>query len=335
MSATAQTPISNRGLPAQILCTPPYYRPLMLDGVTASIDNARLKFTYSKTVYNFTDNTRINSIDNLLCTLDSSALYMEGLFDIQHSASNFKIGNYAHTFTFKIAEGQSFAVMIGRYDYSGTNQIAAEAIMDFNPNKIPTRAWHRIAGILAANAIGASVQRFDLALDFMIPRDQLQLVQRPGSNYHLLSDEKYAKTEYTGERSHHAAVKLYDKGAELELPLPLTRLEITIEARKFKSLQKLFPDIIDLAPLDISLALDDLPFEVQAVILHPALYERMKKKVSRNTWSKYKQLLKQYRTEGGSFFFTLPEDQIAKIEAFTRTYIAELPTAHLRPEVIT
>ncbi|MBQ7330259.1 MAG: hypothetical protein IJW94_00455 [Oscillospiraceae bacterium] len=335
MSATNQTPISNRGLPAQFLCTPPYYNPLHLAGVTASIDNARVKFTYSKSMFDFNTSSRINVIDTLLRALDTTSLYMEGLFDIQHSESNFRIGNYAHTFTYKITEGQSFAVMVGRFNFSGVNQIAAEAIMDFNPNKIPSRAWHRIAGILAANAIATSVQRFDLALDFMIPRDQLRLVHRPGSNYHLLSDDKYTKTEYTGERSHHAAVKLYDKGAELHLPLPLTRLEITIEARRFKSLRQLLPDIIDLAPLDIALALDDLPFEVQAVILHPDLYERMKKTVSRNTWGKYKRLLEQYQTEGGSFYFALPEDQIVRIEDYTRTYIAALPRAHLSPEVIT
>ena len=335
MSETTQTPISNRGLPAQFLCTPLYYHPLHLAGVTASIDNARVKFTYSKSMYDFNDNTRINTIDNLLCTLDSSALYMEGLFDIQHSASNFRIGNYAHTFTFKITEGQSFAVMVGRYDHSGVNQIAAEAVMDFNPNKIPTRAWHRISGILAANAIGASVQRFDLAFDFPILRSTLQLVQRPGSMYHLLSDEDYTQTEYTGLRSHHAAVKLYDKAAELQLPTPCTRLEITIERSKFKTLQQLMPDIISLAPLELSLAFDDLPPIVQAIIIHPDLYDRMRRSVSRNTWAKYKNILEGYKPSDSGFFFTLPDDQIMQIERYVRTYIAELPTAHAQPEVIT
>lgn len=330
-----RTPISNRGLPAQFLCTPPYYRPLMLNGVTASIDNARVKFTYSKSMFDFNTSSRINVIDTLLRALDATSLYMEGLFDIQHSESNFRIGNYAHTFTYKITEGQSFAVMVGRFNYSGVNQIAAEAIMDFNPNKIPSRSWHRIAGILAANAIATSVQRFDLALDFMIPRDQLWLVQRPGSNYHLLSDDKYTKTEYTGERSHHGAVKLYDKGAELQLPTPCTRLEITIERSRFKTLQQLMPDIISLAPLELSLAFDDLPPIVQAVIIHPDLYERMRQSVSRNTWAKYKSLLEAYKPGDGGFFFTLPDDQILQIERYVRTYIAELPTAHARPEVIT
>ena len=130
------------------------------------------------------------------------------------------------------------------------------------------------------------------------------------------------------------SVKLYDKGAELQLPTPCTRLEITIERSKFKTLQQLMPDIISLAPLELSLAFDDLPPIVQAIIIHPDLYERMHRKYSRNAWSKYKTLLEGYKPGDSGFFFTLPEDQIVQIERYVRTYIAELPTAHAQPEVI-
>lgn len=335
MSATTQTPISNRGLPAQFLCTPPYYHPLHLAGVTASIDNVRMKFVYSKSAYDFTANERIDSIEALCEELTSISLYMEGVLDPMHTSSNFRVGNYAHTITYKLADGKSFAVLIGRYDYKESkNQIAAEAVIDFNPNKVPAKAWQRITGILATRAISAHVVRFDLAFDFPIQRSTLQLVQRPGSQYHLLSDEDYTQTEYTGKRSHHAAVKLYDKGAELQLPTPCTRLEITIERSRFKTLRQLMPDIISLAPLELSLAFDDLPPIVQAIIIHPDLYDRMSRSVSRNTWTKYKSILESFKTCDSGFFFTLPDDQIVQIERYVRTYIAELPTAHAQPEVI-
>ena len=336
MSATTQTPISNRGLPAQFLCMPPYYNPLHLAGVTASVDNVRMKFVYAKSAYDFTTNERIDTIETLCEELTSIPLYMEGVLDPTHSSSNFRVGNYAHTITYKLADGKSFAVLIGRYDYKESkNQIAAEAVIDFNPNKVPAKAWQRIIGILAARAISAHVVRFDLALDFPVLRSTLQLVQRPGSLYHLLSDEDYTQTEYTGQRSHHAAVKLYDKGAELQLPTPCTRLEITIERSRFKTLQQLMPDIISLAPLELSLAFDDLPPIVQAIIIHPDLYDRMRRSVSRNTWAKYKSILESFKTCDSGFFFTLPNDQIMQIERYVRTYIAELPTAHARPGVIT
>lgn len=331
MSTTAQTPISNRGLPAQFLCTPPYYKPLHLNGVTASIDNVRMKFVYSKTAYNFVTQEHIDTIAGLLQELTSVCLFMEGAFDIQCTSSNFKVGNFAHTIKYKLADGRSFAVMVGRYDYrESTRQIAAEAVIDFNPNKIPAKAWMRISGIMAANAIDIKVQRFDLALDFPIIRNNLELVQRPGSDYSCLIDKNHVMTEYTGERSHHAAVKLYDKAAELQLPTPCTRLEITIDRSKFKTLQQMMPDIISHAPLELSLCFDELPPIVQAIILHPDLYHRMIRTVSRNTWSKYKGLLEGYKTQDNGFFFTLPDAQIMEIERYVRSYIAELPTAHLQ-----
>lgn len=330
------TPISNRGFPAQFMCTPPYYNPLFLDGVTSSIDNVRMKFTYSTTTYDFNTSTRINTIDDLLQELNSVALFMEGYLDSQYSAGYFKIGNYAHTITYKLTGGRSFAVLIGRYDYKESNrQIAAEAVIDFNPNKIPAPDWMRITGILAARAVKISVQRFDLALDFPILRYALELVQRPGSTYNRLVDKNHVLTEYTGERSHHAAVKLYDKAAELQLPVPCTRLEITIERSKFKGLQPLMPDIISHAPLELSLVFDELPPIVQAVILHPDLYDRMSRSVHRNTWAKYKGVLEAYKTHDAGFFFTLPDDQIVQIDHYVRTYTAKLPTAHKQLEVIT
>lgn len=336
MAATAQTPISNRGLPAQNLCIPPYYKPLMLHGVTASIDNLRIKFTYTHSSYNHEANERMETIDALLHDLTSVFLFMEGQLDYRHQPSNFKIGNYAHSITYKTADDTSFAVLVGRYDYKeSVRQTAAEAVMDFNPNKVPAKCWKRIMGILAGRAIHISVQRFDLALDFPILRNNLKLVQRPGSKYQLLSDPHFTKTEYTRERSHHAAVKLYDKAAELDLPTPCTRLEITIEHSKYKSLAQLMPDIISLAPLELSLELDSLPPIVQAIIIHPDLYDRMMQSVSRNTWAKYKQDLQQYHTQDGGFFYTIPTDQLKQIEQYTRTYLAAIPQAHLQPEVIT
>ena len=331
MSATDQTPISNRGLPAQFLCTPPYHNPLHLPGVTASIDNVRIKYVYSRSSYDFSSNKRIDAIWSLLHELNSLELFAEGAVDPRITESSFKIGNYAYTVTYKLADGSSFSVLVGRYDYKESRrQMAAEAVIDFNPNKVPEFAWQRIVGILAANSISTQAMRFDLALDFPIERNTLQLVQRPGSKYSLLSDEKYIRTEYTGERSHHAAIKLYDKSAELQLPTPCTRLEITIENSKFKSLQQLMPDIISLAPLEFSLGFGDLPPIVQAIIIHPDLYDVMRRSVSRNTWAGYKKALGNYKTRSGSFFFTLPEDQIVTIERYARSYIAELLTDHTR-----
>ena len=42
------TPYSNRGFNAQFLSIVPYSNPLLLDGVIASVDSLRIKFTYLK-----------------------------------------------------------------------------------------------------------------------------------------------------------------------------------------------------------------------------------------------------------------------------------------------
>lgn len=327
MSAPAQTPISNRGFDAQILGTVPYYNPLYLNGVIASVDSVRMKYTYSKSSYDFEKNERNDTMDALLCELNSDRLFMEGLFDIHHMQSNFRIGNYAHTMMYDLSDGNSFAVMVGRYSCeSSDKQIAAEAVIDFNPNKIEPRAWKQITGILSSRAQSATVQRFDLALDFPVQRSMLQLVQRPGSTYSKFVSEKGAITEYTGKRSHHAAVKLYDKSADLGLDTPLTRLEITISKDKYKTVRSLIPMIQSCAPLELSLCLNELPFEVQAVIIHPDLYERLKGSTSHNTWAKYKKLIQNY----DGTMFTIPEDQLDQIDRYVREYVATLPTVHMQ-----
>ena len=326
MKNEPKTPNSNRGFDAQNLCTCPYYRPLRLSGLTASVDSVRMKYSYSRKSYDHERSESMDTMDQLLRDLTSIPLFMEHLFDIQHMQSNFRIGNYAHTIVYDLPDGNSFAVMIGRYSYdSGDKQMACEAVLDFNPNKVNSAAFKRIMGILAARATSVTVHRFDLAIDFPILRDTVQLVQRPGSTYSKYVGADGAVTEYNGNRSQHSAVKLYDKAKELGMETPMTRLEITISREKFKTVHQLIPDIQSCAPLELSLCLDDLPFEVQAVIIHPDLYDRLKASTSRNTWAKYKKLIQGY----GGTMFTIPDDQLDQIDKYVRDYIATLPNAHM------
>lgn len=327
MKKTAQTPISNRGFDAQFLCTVPHHNPLILDGIVASIDSIRLKFTYSKTGFDFDARERFDILNRLLYRLNSEQLWMQGYFDIDVGTErSFKIGNYMRTITYKLRDGNSFAVLVGRYCYDSTvKQIAPEAIMDFNPNKITPDIWQTIARILSSDAHGISVQRFDLAIDLPIPRNDLQLAERPPSRYQLIKEDG-ATTEYLGKRSQHGHIKLYDKGADLGLPdLICTRCEITIDGNKYKGITAHWPTILSLSPLDLSLDLAELPFEVQAVILHPDLHDILKTKVNRNTWTKHKKLIQSY----GQTYFTLTDDQSAQIDKYVRDYLARIKSLKL------
>lgn len=294
----------------------------MLDGVIASIDALRVKYTYSKSGYDFEKRERFDTLNTMLYSLTSEQLFCEGLFDIRVSPEcGFRIGNYMRTITYTLSDGSSFAVLVGRYSYNiDVKMIEPEIIMDFNPNKVSPTAWQRISGILRVGARKVSVQRFDLAMDFPVVRNQLQLEQRPGSGYQKFVAKNGAITEYTGDRSHHAAIKLYDKGADLGIDLICSRLEITIEPSKFKGLKSLFPTIASKAPVELSIGFSGLPFEVKAVILHPDLYPVLKASVSRNTWQKHKQSIAGY----GQTFFTLNDFQLSKIDSYVRTYLVNL-----------
>lgn len=328
MKKTSQTPISNRGFDAQFLCNVPRYDPLILDGIVASIDNIRMKFTYSKTGFDFEARERFDTINQLLYRLTSIQLWMLGLFEIDAGPERaFKIGNYMRTITYKLQDGSSFAVLAGRYCYdSSVKLIAPEAVLDFNPNKITPEAWITVARILASEAHSITVQRFDLAIDLPISRDDLQLVQRPGSGYQCFIDPNGARTEYTGDRSHHGAIKLYDKGADLDLPdLICSRCEMTIDASKYKGIKSLWPTILSLSPLDLSFDMTELSFEVQAVILHPDLHDILKKSVNRNTWSKYRKLIQAF----GQTYLSLTDDQAAQVDKYVRNYLARLKSLSL------
>lgn len=324
MQKNGSTPNSNRGFHSQNLRIA-YYSPLSLPDLTASVDGVRMKYTYSKTSYDHGKLETFDTLLHLLNELTSESLFCEFPMDVRHKEVNFRIGCYAHTLVYQLPDGNSFAVLIGRYTYeTSVKGCAGEAVIDFNPNKTMGRGLKRILGILASMALDITVQRFDLAMDFLVQRDTLSLVRRGGSGYQKFVDNNGVITEYTGMRSHHSAIKLYDKGAELGLPYPLTRLEITIDWAKFGSVIPLMPTILSSAPLEFNLGFDALPFPVKAVLVHPDLFDVLKKSVAPNTWTKYKGILQ----ECGQVNFTVPTEKLKQIDDYICAYVAQLPRLH-------
>lgn len=325
-----KTPISNRGFNAQFLSIAPLQNPLVLDRVVASIDSIRVKYTYPKNLCHPVTFERTDTLQFLFDELTSISRWlgnthepMGGRYDTRTSRSSFRIANYACTISYTLPNGNGFAVLIGRYhaDEDGRHTLP-EIVLDFNPNKIPVEIWGEIASILAPLSISTTIQRFDLALDFNIPRQDLSLIQRPGSEYNQYrSADGTALTEYTGQRSQHGNVKLYDKGAELGQPdLDVSRCEITIDPKRLessdprlpKSIKGLFPTITTYSPMQTNLDFDALPFPVKAVILHPDLYDLMKQTYTGNTWRKYKAMIQAY----GKTELTLTPDEFKQIDRY-------------------
>ena len=64
----------------------------------------------------------------------------------------------------------------------------------------------------------------------------------------------------------------------------------------------------------------ELPFQVQAVIVHPDLYDLLKASCSPNTFRKYDKQVKEY----GQTYLELPDDYARQIDDYIRKYLANL-----------
>lgn len=103
--------------------------------------------------------------------------------------------------------------------------------LEFNPNKC---ALHdSFLSVLAflnlhSRPLHTAIKRFDLALDLGVERENVRLIK----DSRVYSSRRHGKewTEYLGaQASHIGRVKLYNKQAEAKLPMPLTRLEVTLD----------------------------------------------------------------------------------------------------------
>ncbi len=274
-----------------MFCGIPYGLYFDTNTCRVSIDNIRLKFEYKYTIYNFDHRQTVTSVDLISRQLDDQ--FFEGLDVMWNKLDFFRIGNYCRTCSIKNLDW-SFAVMIGRYCFDNAcKMIAPEVVMDFNPNKVPLEIVQRFVSLLQGPALSVTVQRFDIAFDYALPRAEVRLIEDKSKGYRLFR-EQGAVTEYQGKRSKHGALKLYDKTKESALPVPVTRCEITIEHSSYKSVADVFPDLFYYGAEQLDITFADLPFEVKACILYPDLIEVLRNSCNRHTFQKYICKVKEY-----------------------------------------
>ncbi len=269
-----------------------------------SVDSVRLKFQYMEKAYDFEKRKLVETLNRL----------SEAINDLFHSHCDtkwsycdfFKIGNYARTCTIS-GNDWSCAVLFGRYGFSegyidpdtgesfpGRKAVFAETVFDFNPNKVPADWCLRIVRILRECSLKTEIVRYDVAFDFPMAREDVTLLRNERQSYAQFYEAAKGTTEYLGERSHHAAVKLYDKTRESGLSVPVTRCEITVNGSFHSSLAKLFPTLAVFADMQLDTGFAELPFPVKACILYPDLIPQLKASVSANTWRSYKTMLSTY-----------------------------------------
>lgn len=287
----------------------PYNLYLDTDLCRVSIDNIRLRFEYKYQTYSFDKHSTVATIDEISRLLDNQ--WFSDLEVIWTYHDFFKIGTYCRTCTISGMDF-SFAVMIGRYCYDNSCKlIAPEAVMDYNPNKVPMDVLQRIVSLLRSNALSIDVKRYDVAFDFPLSRDEVGLVKDKTRDYRLF-DTAGAVTEYQGKRSSHGALKLYDKTRESDLPCPVTRCEITVEYEKQKSLADVFPKLYHYSSTQLDLDFSRLPFPVQACIVHPDMIDLLRKSCDPKTFRKHMALV-----NGWSQTSLIPTDW-SKIDNFAR-----------------
>lgn len=274
-----------------MFCGIPYGLYLDTDTCRVSIDNIRLKFEYKYNNYDFDHRQTVTSVDLISHLLDNQ--FFVGLEVVWNRLDFFRIGNYCRTCTISSLDW-SFAVMIGRYCFDNScKQIAPEAVMDFNPNKVPLDVMQRFVSLLKESALSVTIQRFDVAFDYALPRAEVRLIEDKAKGYRFFR-EQGAVTEYQGKRSKHSALKLYDKTKESELSVPVTRCEVTVERSAYKSVSDVYPDLFYYGAEQLDVTFGDLPFEVKACILHPDLIEVLRSSCNRHTFQKHIGVVRNY-----------------------------------------
>ncbi len=217
----------------------PYRNEVRLSsGEVLSIDKVKLNLKMKKDCNVMNDLSSVcdlsgrehNMSDSLISFVKRCKLTMDLL--LCHSVtydyfSKNGCNQYQHYFVFRTYEKEMFSFAMNYVDYSGTPHFE-KATLEFNPNKVSNPLLLFMIDFILFNAWSSEVKRYDFAVDIPINRQYAFLNRVNGVNYkYFVSD---SVTEYLGQRNNDGHVKLYDKGAELKLPIDMTRLEVTCES---------------------------------------------------------------------------------------------------------
>lgn len=256
-----------------------------------SIDNIRIKYVYKWQRYNYDRRQAYLSVDEVCRRLGRLGYGQDAWCDVEWAYKDYyKIGAYARTCTIR-GRDWSCAVLIGRYCYdSSCKQIAPEAVLDANPNKVPADALLRLCWLLRDCAVSVQMVRYDVAFDIALPRSDVQLVPDRTRGYRLYRQDG-SVTEYQGERGHDNALKVYDKTREDNLMCDVTRVEVTYTHDHKGGCASGWPLLHRAGPVQVGMDLAALPFAVRACYLHPDLVDVMRDSVSPNTYRKYMSML--------------------------------------------
>ena len=157
-----------------------------------------------------------------------------------------KCGSFHFNFKFPCSDGNSFWLGLCLNETEGKADGGKRCRIEFNPNKVADdEIFRKVYGLLYYFCHAPDVVRFDLACDYPVQRDSCYLI-KDGRKYAEYRNSESDKTQYLGSHSNHGFVKLYNKQIESRLPIPLTRLELTLDwkLRGWDEVKKIFPEVL-------------------------------------------------------------------------------------------
>lgn len=177
-----------------------------------------------------------------------------------------KLSFCAYNYYCDTPDGESFYIGVNPNHLPHSN-FEAYVRLEYNPSKVSDLLLYKVLCFLNGNTSPTDrvVKRFDLAIDFPVPREKMYLV-KDNRTYKDYANSSSDRTQYLGHHHQHGFIKLYNKALEMQgkrrkkdelpkTPIDLTRLEITIEhdKRNIDEVNRLIPKLY---------ILDDFPFEV-------------------------------------------------------------------------
>ena len=187
--------------------------------------------TYWKKIY---DNDIVYSCDMIRLSLQFDERYMQeivGCFnnilrtDVRVYPISYKAFSYKTLITISYNDS-SVALGVG---FNGASRDELfKGFLEFNPNKVDCNLFWDDFCFIKSCCSNVSLVRWDLAIDVPIDILSCSLI-KDQRRYALDMISCENKTEYLGVRNTAGRFKMYNKSIESNLPISLTRLELTCD----------------------------------------------------------------------------------------------------------
>ena len=169
---------------------------------------------------------------------------------------SYKLGSYRYQYSVECEDGCSFWFGLGFNSPSDSFPVTcARWRIEFNPNKVFREpSFLKVYSTFLQLSRKFEVKRFDLAVDYPVSRSCCFLA-KDLRTYSERTNSMDDRTQYLGQRSHHGFVKLYNKQLESKLPIPFTRLELTVDynQRNWSDVEKSFPKVYVVEDMQLSM----------------------------------------------------------------------------------